>query len=626
MLVELRGPRPRGHRRAAARARPGHDRAHRRDRRGQDPASSRPSSCSSAGGPTPRWCAPAPTRPWSRAGSSSATTRSCCARVVPGRRAGRGPTSTAAWPPSPSWPSAGARARRPPRPARPPVAARAGRAARRPRPLRRRRPRAAAHGAASRARRRSTQRWPPSAATSGRGPGRSTCCASRSTRSTPPPSPTPTRTSALDAEEERPGRRRRPTGRRPRAPSRRCTGDGGAPPTPWPSAARPRSTGGRRSPRPRRGCAAVAAELADVAAELRDRGRGHRGRPRAPGRGPGAPPAAARAAPQVRRDAGRGARRGATPPSRAWPSSRATTPRRRSSTPSATAAPGRGRGRRGRGRAPPGAAAAGPLAEAVEAHLAELAMPKARLEVEVGGDRRATTSRSASPPTRARRRSRWPRWPRAASWPGPCSPCAWCSPRRPPTLVFDEVDAGIGGAAALAVGRVAGRARRDDHQVLVVTHLPQVAAFADAQVVVDKQVEGDTTAHHGRRASTATSGSSSCPGCCRARPTRPPPASTPASCSTPAAVGRATRRADATVAMSREVRGGAGRGYGVIPTWSRPPGGPPMTKHIFVTGGVASALWARGSPPRRSVGCSRPGACGSRCRSSTRTSTSTRAR
>jgi len=52
-------------------------------------------------------------------------------------------------------------------------------------------------------------------------------------------------------------------------------------------------------------------------------------------------------------------------------------------------------------------------------------------------------------------------------------------------LVFDEVDAGIGGATALAVGRrLAALAR--DHQVLVITHLPQVAAHASAHIVVEK--------------------------------------------------------------------------------------------------------------------------------------------
>ena len=60
------------------------------------------------------------------------------------------------------------------------------------------------------------------------------------------------------------------------------------------------------------------------------------------------------------------------------------------------------------------------------------------------------------------------------------------------TFVFDEVDAGIGGKAALEVGkRLAMLATH--HQVIVVTHLPQVAAFADAHIVVEKVVAGDRT-------------------------------------------------------------------------------------------------------------------------------------
>jgi DNA repair protein RecN (Recombination protein N) len=62
----------------------------------------------------------------------------------------------------------------------------------------------------------------------------------------------------------------------------------------------------------------------------------------------------------------------------------------------------------------------------------------------------------------------------------------------PMTLVFDEVDAGIGGAAAVAVGEALAALGRD-HQVLVVTHLPQVAALADTHVVVTKTVDGGTT-------------------------------------------------------------------------------------------------------------------------------------
>lgn len=51
------------------------------------------------------------------------------------------------------------------------------------------------------------------------------------------------------------------------------------------------------------------------------------------------------------------------------------------------------------------------------------------------------------------------------------------------TMVFDEVDAGVGGRAAVQIGRRLGRLART-HQVIVVTHLPQVAAYADVHLVV----------------------------------------------------------------------------------------------------------------------------------------------
>lgn len=60
------------------------------------------------------------------------------------------------------------------------------------------------------------------------------------------------------------------------------------------------------------------------------------------------------------------------------------------------------------------------------------------------------------------------------------------------TLVFDEVDAGVGGEAAVAVGRALAELA-SHHQVLVVTHLPQVAAFATDHLVVRKWVTGDET-------------------------------------------------------------------------------------------------------------------------------------
>ena len=62
-----------------------------------------------------------------------------------------------------------------------------------------------------------------------------------------------------------------------------------------------------------------------------------------------------------------------------------------------------------------------------------------------------------------------------------------------PTLIFDEVDAGVGGRAAVEVGRRLARLARSA-QVVVVTHLPQVAAFADRHYVVVKASDGRVTA------------------------------------------------------------------------------------------------------------------------------------
>ena len=63
---------------------------------------------------------------------------------------------------------------------------------------------------------------------------------------------------------------------------------------------------------------------------------------------------------------------------------------------------------------------------------------------------------------------------------------------RTPTLIFDEIDQGIGGRVGTVVGRklwgLAGA-----HQVLCITHLPQVAAFGDAHFVVEKHTDGART-------------------------------------------------------------------------------------------------------------------------------------
>ncbi len=64
-----------------------------------------------------------------------------------------------------------------------------------------------------------------------------------------------------------------------------------------------------------------------------------------------------------------------------------------------------------------------------------------------------------------------------------------------PTLIFDEIDQGIGGRVGATVGEKLWLLARQ-HQVLVVTHLPQLAAFGDQHFQVQKQVENDRTRTH----------------------------------------------------------------------------------------------------------------------------------
>ena len=111
----------------------------------------------------------------------------------------------------------------------------------------------------------------------------------------------------------------------------------------------------------------------------------------------------------------------------------------------------------------------------------------------------ATTWCSCSAPIPGSRRFRSRRSHRAASCRGPCWRSGSFSPGRErsdgagrSTLVFDEVDAGIGGEAALAVGQALA-ALSVARRVIVVTHLAQVAAFADHHVVVNKAEEGGRT-------------------------------------------------------------------------------------------------------------------------------------
>lgn len=61
-----------------------------------------------------------------------------------------------------------------------------------------------------------------------------------------------------------------------------------------------------------------------------------------------------------------------------------------------------------------------------------------------------------------------------------------------PTYVFDEVDSGIGGAVAESVGRLLKEVSRE-RQVVTITHLPQIASFADLHFSVEKQVRDERT-------------------------------------------------------------------------------------------------------------------------------------
>ena len=132
------------------------------------------------------------------------------------------------------------------------------------------------------------------------------------------------------------------------------------------------------------------------------------------------------------------------------------------------------------------------LAAAVEAHLAELAMAGAQVAVAVDGEagEQVTFRLAANPGHEPLPLSRVASGGELAR--------AMLALRLvltagPPTLVFDEVDAGIGGSAAQAVGRSLAQIGAD-HQVIVVTHLPQVAAHANRHLVVEKHEVGGSAA------------------------------------------------------------------------------------------------------------------------------------
>lgn len=145
-------------------------------------------------------------------------------------------------------------------------------------------------------------------------------------------------------------------------------------------------------------------------------------------------------------------------------------------------------------------AAAPNLARAIEAQLADVALPHARVEVVVSDDEDGDGNRVELLLATNRGLDLQP-LARVASG-GELSRVMLAVHRilsaGPPTMVFDEVDAGLGGAVATTVGRSLAQLA-SDRQVIVVTHLAQVAAYADDQLVVEKLHEGSVTSSSVRR-------------------------------------------------------------------------------------------------------------------------------
>lgn len=148
--------------------------------------------------------------------------------------------------------------------------------------------------------------------------------------------------------------------------------------------------------------------------------------------------------------------------------------------------------------------AAARLGEAVTAEARALALPEARVVVEVSPAAESAAGRDEVAILLA---------PHAGSEPRPVARSASggelsrimlaievviAATDPVPTFVFDEVDAGIGGAAAIEVGRRLGRLA-ETAQVIAVTHLAQVAAFATNHLTVQKQSDGSVTASSVRR-------------------------------------------------------------------------------------------------------------------------------
>ncbi|MFE3549100.1 DNA repair protein RecN [Streptomyces kronopolitis] len=160
-------------------------------------------------------------------------------------------------------------------------------------------------------------------------------------------------------------------------------------------------------------------------------------------------------------------------------------------------------------------ASAARFADAVTAELAELAMPHARVSVEIrqsevagdGADGIEVGGRTVAYGPAGADEVELLLAPHPGAPPRPIAKGAsggelsrvmlavevvFAGSDPVPTYLFDEVDAGVGGKAAVEVGRRLARLAKKA-QVVVVTHLPQVAAFADRQLLVAKTNDGSVT-------------------------------------------------------------------------------------------------------------------------------------
>ena len=148
--------------------------------------------------------------------------------------------------------------------------------------------------------------------------------------------------------------------------------------------------------------------------------------------------------------------------------------------------------------------AAGRLGAAVTTELRALAMPDARLEVAVTEGTPSASGRDDVAILLAPHPGAEPRAVSRGASGGELSrvmlaiEVVIAAVDPVPTFVFDEVDAGIGGAAAIEVGRRLARLS-ESSQVIAVTHLAQVAAFAANHLTVVKANDGSVTASDVRR-------------------------------------------------------------------------------------------------------------------------------